>query len=179
MTFPRGSTSDARLGPHLIPWYSIHMTATEPRTTSPQIRIRVDAEARATLDALAESTGQTVSEITRLALTEYLNKHAAETVKVEPKKPGRPKARFYILDRAKSQDTDLADFRPYFNERYWIMDRTTGKSVDEANTQYEARQALAVFAKLNKKDTAEASVSMRAAQAESRMSHDPDGTFTL
>lgn len=54
------------------------------------------------------------------------------------------KGRFYIHDRAKSQDRDLANFRPYFNERYAIVDRETNKVVDEASTQYEARQALAL-----------------------------------
>lgn len=51
------------------------------------------------------------------------------------------KARFYILDRAKSQDPMLANFRPYFNERWAVVDRETGRIVDEATTRYEARQA--------------------------------------
>lgn len=111
---------------------------------SPQIRFRVNSELRAQLDALADATGQTVSEITRIAVAEYVARQPDRLTTPKPKKAGRPKARFYIEDRAKSQDAGLANFRSYFNERYWIIDRTTGKCVDEANTQYEARQALAM-----------------------------------
>lgn len=53
-------------------------------------------------------------------------------------------ARFFINDKAKSQDMGLANFRPHFNERYSIIDRWTGREVDEATTQYEARQALSI-----------------------------------
>lgn len=48
--------------------------------------------------------------------------------------------RYYVHDRAKSQDPSLAQFG-LFNPRYGIVDRETNKTVDDATTQYEARQA--------------------------------------
>lgn len=56
----------------------------------------------------------------------------------------RTTARYFINDKAKGQDMNLANFRSYFNERYSIIDRWTGLEVDEAGSQYEARQALAL-----------------------------------
>lgn len=88
---------------------------------------------------------------------------------------GKPRSRFYIEDRAKSQDAGLANFRSYFNARYWIIDRTTGRSVDEASTQYEARQALAM-AKLEaaKEDAAKKAEEEAAKEAAKPKEHSKD-----
>lgn len=47
--------------------------------------------------------------------------------------------RFYVADRAKSQDLDLARSRAYF-ERWMVVDRQTGRIVADAANRYEARQ---------------------------------------
>jgi hypothetical protein len=53
------------------------------------------------------------------------------------------RVRYFILDRANGEDTNLASFNTISKgERFWIVDRVTNLPVDEALTMYEARQAL-------------------------------------
>jgi hypothetical protein len=53
------------------------------------------------------------------------------------------RARYFILDRLKSQARSLANVNTTSGGgRFWIVDRTNNLPVDEASSMYEARMAL-------------------------------------